>query len=77
MRHTLTIAPNGEVTTLYTEAIDLTALGPLTMRRASAIEFNADRQAWEVTVSGEVLFRHPSRAECLRWEHEYFNANLL
>lgn len=67
---------------LHTEAIDLAEIGPLTMTRASNIEWSDEHQAWNVIQEprGEypfVLFQHESRATCLRWEREHFNAQLL
>ena len=59
---------------LFTEAIDLSALGALEIVRASNIEFNNTAQRWEVkSPEGELLFGHPSRQACLDWEHQYFN----
>jgi hypothetical protein len=59
---------------LFTEAIDLSALGTLEMTRASRIEFNQHTQQWEVrSVHGELLFRHRSRQACLQWEQQFFN----
>jgi hypothetical protein len=59
---------------LFTEAIDLSSLGPLEIVRASSIEFYQPTQQWEVqSVEGVILFSHPSRQACLDWEHQYFN----
>ena len=70
---TLVFQPDGTVRGLYTEAIDLSSLGRLVVKRASRIEFNDDRQAWEVrTVRGRLLFSAPSRQQCLDWERQYF-----
>jgi hypothetical protein len=60
---------SGEVSCLYTELIDLHALGALYVRRASFIEFNNERQLWEVKNElGRVLFFSKTRAACLAWE---------
>ena len=68
----LTFDPGGTIHTLYDENIDLRALGSLTMRRATQIEFNEATQQWEVRdVSGtKCLHVDPSRAACLQWERE-------
>ena len=59
---------------LYSELIDLTALGPLAVQRASNVEFNPANQQWEVHgPSGQLLHAHRSRAVCLAWEQQHFN----
>lgn len=59
---------------LYTEAIDLTEIGPLCVSRASTVEFNRGSQQWEVfDLSGARLFSHRSRQACLDWERDHFN----
>ena len=59
---------------LYTEAVDLSSIGPLQIARASTIEFNQATQQWEVRGSeGQLLFQNRSRSVCLAWEHQYFN----
>ena len=71
---TLTFDSKGEGHALYTEAIDLGALGRLEIQRATTIEFHNERQVWEVKdLEGEILFTDPSRLACLHWEHEQFN----
>ena len=67
-------APGGEGRCLYTEAIDLAAIGPLRIRRATNIEFNEATQQWEVRdAGGALLHSDPSREACLIWEHRHFN----
>ena len=72
MNSILTFHPDGNITTLWTEAIPLQELGGLTVNRASTIEFNPESQQWEVRFSNSmaVVFSHPSRATCLAWEVE-------
>jgi len=66
--------PTGNGHCLYTEAIDLSALGALEIVRASSIEFNNMAQEWEIkSAECTVLFTDPSRQACLDWEHQYFN----
>lgn len=71
----LTFNDHGEVHCLYTEALDLAAIGVLEITRATQIEFNNGRQQWEV-IGGpddQVLFSNPSRTACLAWEQKHFN----
>ena len=72
MIQTLRFNPGGHIDCLYTEAIDLRALGRLTVFRATDIRFNDQTQQWETchADTGEVLFSNSSRTECLRWEHD-------
>ena len=74
MKANLTIQPGGQVQGLYTEIIDLHALGRLLIRRATTIEYEDARQAWIVRdPAGTELFDSPSRQTCLDWEQQYFN----
>ena len=72
MSQTLRFTPGGHIDCLYTEAIDLRALGRLQVVRATDIRFNPGTQQWDVhaAATGQVLFSHPSRADCLRWEQQ-------
>ena len=69
----LIFTPDGTGQGLYTEAIDLEAIGDLSIQRASEIEFDNDSGFWTVRIPGDrrVLYRHPSRQACLDWEREY------
>ncbi len=70
----LTFDRTGAGHCLYSELIDLTALGPLAVHRASNVEFNPVKQQWEVHGrDGQLLHSHRSRAVCLAWEHQHFN----
>jgi uncharacterized protein YjlB len=74
MHHVLTFDPNGLGHCLYTESVDLAAIGPLEITRASTIEHNHTTQQWEVRDrAGELLHQDPARTACLAWEHQYFN----
>lgn len=65
----LIIDGTGTVRCLYSELIDLTTMGRLQITRASTIEFSEVNQTWEVRKpNGDLLFTHPSRAQCLAWE---------
>lgn len=60
----------GGVECLYTEAVDLRALGRLRVVRATEIAFDPEEQRWEVrdAALGKLLHADPSRAACLAWE---------
>jgi hypothetical protein len=75
MRAALLVEPTGEVIALYTELIDLPALGRLTTTRATEVEFNEAIQEWQVREPGcgAVYYSHPSRNVCLRWEAKTFS----
>lgn len=65
----VTFDASGRGSCLYTELIDLQSIGALEVRRATFIEFNNDRQVWEVkNLSGRVLFFSRSRSACISWE---------
>ncbi len=72
-RLVLTVGPDGGGRCLYSELIDLRTLGVIDCRRASRIEFDAEKQQWQVLApdSDRVLFRHASRAACLDWEQTH------
>ena len=69
MKMKIVFKPDGTVECLYTDAIDLTLLGKLTVQRASTIEYNNDWQEWVTTIlaTGE-KFTHKSRAKALEFE---------
>ena len=65
----LTIGPTGTGSCLYSELIDLAAIGSLEVTRATQIEFNNETQFWEVkNLKGSVLYFSRSRTACLAWE---------
>jgi hypothetical protein len=70
MRTTLRFDDTGRVECLFTEAVDLRALGRLQVVRATDIRFNSSTQLWDVhhAGNGQVLFSDASRAACLAWE---------
>jgi hypothetical protein len=72
VKTTLRFDPCGQVDCLYTEAIDLRALGKLEITRATDIRFNETSQQWEVhdAETDTVIFSHISRTECLAWENQ-------
>jgi len=61
---------------LYTELIDLTAIGRLHIKRVTNIEFDDNRQVWRVkNLQGMTLYESPSRQSCLNWEQTYFDGS--
>ena len=69
---TLIVTPDGTVEGLYSEVIDLAALGRLRITRASSIEFDNPAQVWRVfDPQGHGVYSSPSRQECLRWEEAH------
>ena len=73
--HEIIFAADGTGRCLYTEAIDLAALGRLAIARATAIEFDAPAQRWIVrTPEGVERFRHARREACIAWEHDALEA---
>ena len=66
----LRIEPEGSVTTVYTEALDLTELGSVRCSRASHVEPTSDG-AWSADLSpvgGPVLGPYALRSEALAVE---------
>ncbi len=72
MSQTLRFDPGGRIDCLYTEAIDLRALGRLEISRATDIRFNPATQQWDVhdAATGQLLHSDPSREACLAWERD-------
>jgi hypothetical protein len=66
----LRIHHGGRIDCLYTEAIDLRALGRLEVFRATDIRFCEASQQWDVRCAstGRLLHSDPSREACLAWE---------
>jgi hypothetical protein len=74
MHHVITFDPHGQGHCLYTEALDLAAIGPLAIERATTIEFDNQSQRWEVRdPAGALMYQDPSRNACLAWEHQFLN----
>ena len=72
MKTTLRFTPGGNIACLYTEAIDLRALGRLQVFRATDIRFCEKSQQWNVrcAATGKLLHSDPSREACLVWERD-------
>lgn len=76
MSTALYFSPNGNGRALYNETVDLSAIGRLSIKRATRIEFSDRAQAWRVypTRGRKALFSSPSREACLEWEQQYLEA---
>ncbi len=75
----LLIRPNGELRCVYDEAVDLSALGPLTISRGSHVEPTADGQ-WTADLSpvgGPQLGPFVRRSEALGAERVWLDEHWL
>jgi hypothetical protein len=75
----LVIQADGSVRCIYAEALDLTALGPLTITRASHVEPDPGGQ-WLADLSpvgGPVLGPFSKRSQALDAEQAWLNAHWL
>ena len=63
----LRISADGTVRGLYDDAVDWQALGSVTVRRASHVEFSSRRQAWYVQVAQPRRWWRRSLQAVLRW----------
>ncbi|KKN91236.1 hypothetical protein LCGC14_0221040 [marine sediment metagenome] len=75
MKIVLDIDPAGDVHCLYTDEIDLFAIGRVVgVRKASNVEFNEKKQVWEVlSLEGKVLHESCSRVAAIDWEIKAFS----
>ena len=64
----LLIDPTGEITTLYTEVLDLAALGALNIQRASHVEPDAAGHWWAQIIDGPNLGPFDRRSDALAAE---------
>ena len=73
----LVIETNGQVRCVYGETIDLAALGPLTIHRASHVEPDADGKWWAdlAPVGGPRLGPFDWRSEALAAEVAWLEAH--
>jgi len=71
----ITFTPEGLGVCLYTDHINLSAIGLLKMQRASMIEWKEDGQLWQVieASTGKILHENKSRQACIDWEIKHFN----
>ena len=69
------IDTNGDLKGLYTDQIDLFAIGMVTgVKKASNIEFDEKLQLWQVlSLDGEVLHMNINREKAIEHEIEMFS----
>ena len=75
----LVVSPAGAIAAIYSEAMDLAALGPLVIRRASHVEPDA-RGGWSADlspVSGPVLGPFSTRSAALAAEVAWLGTHWL
>ena len=71
--HVVNFTIDGKFAGLHTDRTDLSALGPMKVKRASWVDFNEDTQLWEVRWekdSDKPVFSNESREVCLCWERQ-------
>ena len=72
MSAALIVTTAGVIECLYTECVDLTHLGKLSVARATDIAFDDAAQQWKVRdTDGRELYGHGSREACLDWERSF------
>jgi len=70
---TIEINNDGDIQTIYTDEIDLYALGEVhNVKRASSIEFDEASQEWVVIQAStdNIIHRNKSRTQAIAWEIE-------
>jgi hypothetical protein len=73
----LIVAPTGRITTLYTETLDLAALGPLQITRASRVEPDEQGRWCAQLVDGPTLGPFAKRSTALVAEVAWLTAHRL
>ncbi len=73
----LIVDPNGDVTTLYTELMDLSALGAMNITRASHVEPDESGQWYADIVDGPKLGPFTRRSEALAAEVAWLTEHRL
>lgn len=70
----LLVEKTGNITALYSEAIDINTLGNPSIKRWSHIEYDNVNCLWTVRMAGskKIIHRNASREECLKWEKKRF-----
>jgi hypothetical protein len=78
MKHVIVVKRGGLIRTLYTEKVNLHALGILQVERASNVEYDNEKQGWTVTLANgvEIPVVFKSRALALESEVNYLQARL-
>jgi hypothetical protein len=64
----LVISPSGEVTTIYNEVLNLAALGPQRIKRASHVEPDASGRWFAQIIDGPVLGPFDRRSDAITAE---------
>lgn len=72
---TLDIDEDGNIHCLWTDKINLFSIGRVVnVRKASNIDFNEDKQCWQViSLNGKILHENPNREKAIEWEIEAFS----
>ena len=71
------IKPNGDIVSMYNDAVPASKLGKSHITRASSVEYNHDKEQWEAKLDdGTVIASGPLRNEVIRDEVAYFE-NIL
>lgn len=72
---TIDIDNDGNLFCLYTDEIDLFAVGRIVnVQKTSNVEFNEQQQFWEVrSLEGKVLYTNTSRELAIEWEVKEFS----
>ncbi len=75
----LRVDPDGSVCCIYAESIDLSALGVVTIRRASHVEPDEEGRWWAdlMPVGGPLLGPFPARTPALEAEQAWLDAHWL
>lgn len=71
MKMTIDIDQNGNLSTLYTDEIDLYEIGKVkNVARASNVVFNEKTQQWDVVTckTQKTIFSHPNRSIAIQQE---------
>jgi hypothetical protein len=78
MTITMSISPGGVILYLHTDALDLSSLGRVRIKRASHVEFSNRLQLWTVRWPGKrkPAYYAGSRQECLDWERQQLEERL-
>lgn len=71
------IEPDGTVTALYDEWLDLQAVGSLTLTRASHVDPDSEGQWWARLIAGPTLGPFPTRTAALAAEVDWLNRHRL
>lgn len=71
------IEPDGTISTLYDERLDLGSLGELTLTRASHVDPDLRGYWWACLIAGPTLGPFPNRSMALAAEVDWLNRHRL